>query len=137
MLSVFLIYFLFGRVLAQVPGASMVLTNNGVLAAANFATPLLQAELMKLTLPDQKFNEVLVDIHLNDIHVSQVTVGASAAATADALDAVSAASSASERVETKRMRLAHACGRCIVRSMRAEAEEAMKRMRASLSRCAQ
>jgi len=63
----------------------MVLTNNGVLAAANFATPLLQAELMKLTLPDQKFNEVLVDIHLNDIHVSQVTVGASAAATADGL----------------------------------------------------
>ena len=64
----------------QAPGASLILTNNGIAAAGAFAAPLLQAELLQLTLPDQKFNEVVVDIHLNDIHVTQVTVGASAVA---------------------------------------------------------
>ena len=70
---------------AQAPGASLVLTNNGISAAARFAAPLLQAELLQLALPDQKFNEVLVDIHLNGIHVSQVTVQATAFATAGGL----------------------------------------------------
>lgn len=69
--------------LGQAPGASLLLTINGISAAATFSAPLLQAELLQLTLPDQKFNEVVVDIHLNDIHVSQVTVGASAAASAN------------------------------------------------------
>jgi hypothetical protein len=70
---------------AQAPGASLVLTEAGISAAAHFVAPLLQAELLQLALPDQKYNEVVVDIHLTGIHVSQVAVGASAAASADGL----------------------------------------------------
>ncbi len=70
---------------APLPGATMVLQENGISAAAAFVAPVLQAALLQLTLPDQKFNEVLVDIHLNNIHVSQVSVGAAAAASADGL----------------------------------------------------
>ena len=75
--------------IAQAPGASILLTNNGVQAAALFVAPLLQAELLALTLPDEKFNEVVVDIHLTGIHVSQVAVGAAASVAAGGALAVS------------------------------------------------
>ena len=73
---------------AQAPGASITLTNNGVQAAAQYAAPLLQAALLQLALPDQKFNEVVVDIHLTGIRVARVAVGATASAAADGALAV-------------------------------------------------
>ena len=75
--------------IAQAPGASILLTNNGVQAAALFVAPLLQAELLALTLPDEKYNEVVVDIHLTGIHVSRVAVGAAASVAAGGALAVS------------------------------------------------
>lgn len=72
---------------SDAPGGTLVLLENGIAAAASIAAPAVQAELLALTLPDQKFNEVLVDIHLNGIHVTQVAVSAAASASADGLSA--------------------------------------------------
>ena len=78
---------------SDAPGGTLILLENGIAAAAAIAAPAVQAELLALTLPDQKFNEVLVDIHLNDIHVTQVAVSAAASASADGLAATIALSS--------------------------------------------